>query len=305
LSLVFSSSCQIQTKDIDSLNLIYFIDSNSFEIDILTSISEFKIREICDVSNEQVELAFESELEQVFQMAQFDFSSGLTLKKALDSESNFIAIKGTAKSNSLVSMNEKFLVSFSLIERNFSHLSNFYLKVFLPSDINLDTLSIDSNLNYVEFFDLSNISFDYELLKKPVVLPSEKPIVEVVKPVGDVKPIDSSPVPKNSFFSDNFFQIVLILLIVIILVFFLIIVLVQSRPKPTEKLISKVEISPSNEDEEKVLREKGLELKRKISTIGSTFMKGQMDETTFRRLNEQYQVELNDIRVKLKDLTKK
>lgn len=45
-------------------------------------------------------------------------------------------------------------------------------------------------------------------------------------------------------------------------------------------------------------------LKQKMKALENSYMKGQIDETTYRRLMEQYQLQMNDLRVELKKQNK-
>lgn len=54
----------------------------------------------------------------------------------------------------------------------------------------------------------------------------------------------------------------------------------------------------------KDIESEGKELKAKMKSLENAYLKGSVDETTYRRLMEQYQLQMNDLRVQLKKRNK-
>ncbi|MDD3160246.1 MAG: hypothetical protein PHQ98_04715 [Candidatus ainarchaeum sp.] len=295
-SLVFAV-CDISTPDLSSLSITYFVDTNTYHISVTTNILRDDIIAGCNGLNPK--LLFQDELKTVFLMSDFKWNSDAMF------DNNYLVFIGTAKSKALTVVNNINILNFDKIEEKYAGLSKFYLKINLNKDANIiDVSPVVKIENPIIFSKIANIMLTYSLpLPKEVVVPIES--VDSNEIINEMNSQDNKI--NGLYFEDNFLIIALFLLVIIVIVVFLIMFLLNSKSQKivVEKhILSQEEQKPVQEENvEEKLRNQAKEIKSKIVSIEQSFMKQQVDETTYRRLNEQYQLELNDIRVKLKNLS--
>lgn len=81
---------------------------------------------------------------------------------------------------------------------------------------------------------------------------------------------------------------------VILVLFFIILIAIRKPRTP------KINIEKNQEKSDKNLESEAKKIKEKMLALEKAYLKGSVDENTYRRLIEQYQYQLNDIRVELK-----
>ncbi len=93
--------------------------------------------------------------------------------------------------------------------------------------------------------------------------------------------------------------IILIGVGVLAIIIFLFGLIAIVKPKEKEVITKVVEKKDEVNSDEKLLND-AKKLKEKMKSLEQAYLKGSVDQTTYRRLMEQYQYQLNDIRVELK-----
>lgn len=103
--------------------------------------------------------------------------------------------------------------------------------------------------------------------------------------------------PMGSSLEENNLQEMLPIIIGVFVGLIILVMLILARMLRPEPVQSK-KIIPRD------LNSEAEALKQKMKSLENSYMKGQMDETTYRRLMEQYQLQMNDLRVELRKQNK-
>jgi hypothetical protein len=150
----------------------------------------------------------------------------------------------------------------------------------LPSDSSI-TINVPSGAKIVNYFPKSGEKITSKIYWSPA--PAE--IIQVEYILSDL----NNSVSIEKVFQDN---LIIIIGVFVGLIVLIMLILARILRVPTPESIK-------NEPNKNVVDEI-MVVKQKIQALEKSYMKGQMDETTYRRLMEQYQLQLNDLRIGLK-----
>lgn len=205
-----------------------------------------------------------------------NFPNGLSCSASFTSDENTIRMNFTGVSSFFGKEKD------DLIEINIGG-SNFTRN--LTNDSSL-TITIPSIANFISYSPKSGTKLVNKLYFSPI------PKEEVI--------INYSIIPKDNLFENNLEEFFNATLIGIAGVAILITVLGIFVLRKKDKVIVKEVPKKVEKDNSKELEEKIIDIKEKIKSLQKSYLKGQVEENTYERLIEQYQLELNNLKVELK-----